>query len=93
MLFSKYGDIIVLENGKTYQVMGVLEYEGNGYLYIMEAPNELVDAFDTKKLKTAYVKEVINEETEEFSIEPIEDKALLKVVKEKISDMIKVLQD
>lgn len=92
MLFSKYGDIIVLEDGKTYQVMGVLEHEGNGYLYIMEAPNELVDAVSTKDLKTAYVKEVIDKDTEEFSIEPIEDKALLKTVKAKITDMIKVLQ-
>ena len=51
------GDTIMLETDDIVQVMEVVYYEGETYLYVIEAPEEIVNVIDPKDMSYAFLKE------------------------------------
>ncbi len=80
MAVMKVGDTIMLENDDVFQVMEVVEYNGDSYLYAFKAADELVDMIDPKDLKTAFLKEVLDKEAEEVYVEQVLDTELVKIL-------------
>ena len=82
----KVGDTIMLESDDVFQVMEVVEYNGDSYLYAFKATDDLVEMFDPKNLKTAFLKEVLDKEAEEVYVEQVLDEELVKVLSEIVMD-------
>ena len=82
------GDTIMLETDDIFQVMEIVEYEGENYLYVIEAPEDIVEAIDPKDMKFAFLKEIIDEETEEAYVEKVEDIELIKVLTQEVLEEI-----
>lgn len=88
MAVFNIGDTIMLETDDIFQVMEIVEYEGENYLYVIEAPEDIVEAIDPKDMKFAFLKEIIDEETEEAYVEKVEDIELIKVLTQEVLEEI-----
>ena len=86
MAVIKVGDFVVLENDVHFVVAATTEYEGENYLYGFKSPKELGDAFSSETLDIAFMKEIVEDETEECFVEEVEDEELTKVLTNKIAD-------
>ena len=86
MSVFKVGDGILLENDMIFQVMEVVELDGESYLYAIESPDDFAEMVNPKKLKFAFLKEVIEEETEEVFVEKVDDVELIKTLKQEVMD-------
>ena len=82
------GDTIMLETDNIFQVMEIVEFEGEDYLYVIEAPEDIVDAIDPKDMKFAFLKEIVDEETEEAYVEKVEDIELIKTLTQEVLEEI-----
>lgn len=82
------GDTIMLETDDIFQVMEIVEFEGEDYLYVIEAPEDIVDAIDPKDMKFAFLKEIVDEETEEAYVEKVEDIELIKTLTQEVLEEI-----
>ena len=82
------GDTIMLETDDVFQVLEVVYYEGETYLYVIEAPEEIVNVIDPKDMSYAFLKEVIDEETEEAYVEQVTDIELIKALTQEVLDEI-----
>ena len=82
------GDTIMLETDNIFQVMEIVEFEGEDYLYVIEAPEDIVEAIDPKDMKFAFLKEIIDEETEEAYVEKVEDIELIKTLTQEVLEEI-----
>lgn len=88
MSVFKVGDGILLENDIIFQVMEVVEYNDESYLYAIETPADMADMADPKKLKYAFLREVVEEETEEVFVEKVEDLELVKTLAQEVMNEI-----
>lgn len=88
MAVFNVGDTIMLETDDIVQVMEVVYYEGETYLYVIEAPEEIVNVIDPKDMKFAFLKEIIDEETEEAYVEQVTDIELIKALTQEVLDEI-----
>ena len=88
MAVFNVGDTIMLETDDIVQVMEVVYYEGETYLYVIEAPEEIVEVIDPKDMKFAFLKEIIDEETEEAYVEQVTDIELIKALTQEVLDEI-----
>lgn len=86
MAVMKVGDTIMLENDDVFQVMEVVEYNGDSFLYAFKAADELVDMIDPKDLKTAFLKEVLDKEAEEVYVEQVLDAELVKILSQLVME-------
>ena len=84
MSVFKIGDTIVLETENAFQVMEVVEYEGDSYLYAIEVPENPGYMADPKLLSYAFLKEVLDEETEEVYVEQVKDVELIKILTKEV---------
>lgn len=82
------GDTIMLETDDIFQVMEIVEFEGEDYLYVIEAPEDIVEAIDPKDMKFAFLKEIVDEETEEAYVEKVEDIELIKTLTQEVLEEI-----
>lgn len=80
------GDTIMLETEDVFQVMEMVEYEGENYLYAIEAAEDIIDVIDPQDMKYAFLKEVLNEETEEVYVEQVKDVELIKILTKEVLD-------
>ena len=88
MAVFNVGDTIMLETDDVVQVMEVVYYEGETYLYVIEAPEEIVNVIDPKDMAFAFLKEVIDEETEEAYVEQVTDIELIKALTQEVLEEI-----
>ena len=88
MSVFKIGDGILLENDMVFQVMEVVEYNGDNYLYAIETPEDAGDFADPKKLKYAFLKESVDAETEEAFVEQVKDVELIKILTQEVLEEI-----
>ena len=88
MAVFNVGDTIMLETDDIVQVMEVVYYEGETYLYVIEAPEEIIEVIDPKDMKFAFLKEIIDEETEEAYVEQVTDIELIKALTQEVLDEI-----
>ena len=88
MAVFNVGDTIMLETDDVVQVMEVVYYEGETYLYVIEAPEEIVNVIDPKDMSYAFLKEVIDEETEEAYVEQVTDIELIKALTQEVLEEI-----
>ena len=88
MSVFKIGDGILLENDMIFQVMEVVEYNDESYLYTIQTPENMGDMADPKKLKYAFLREVVEEETEEVFVEKVDDIELVKTLTQIVMDEI-----
>ena len=86
MTVIKVGDFVVLENDVHFIVAATTEYEGENYLYGFKAPDKLGDAFSSQNLDIAFLREIVEEETQECFVEEVEDEELVKVLTNKIAE-------
>lgn len=86
MAVMKVGDVIMLENDDVFQVMEVIEYNGDSYLYAFKTVDELVEMLDPKDLKTAFLKEVLDKEAEEVYVEQVLDTELVKTLSQLVME-------
>lgn len=80
------GDTIMLETEDVFQVMEMVEYEGENYLYAIEAAEDIIDVIDPQDMKYAFLKEVLDEETEEVYVEQVKDVELIKILTKEVLD-------
>lgn len=74
---AKKGEVLVMEEGDTYLVLKTIEYEGEGYLHMIQTGEYLYDEdFKIDSSKEKYVKEVISE-NDEYSLEIVTDEKLI----------------
>lgn len=78
------GDTIMLETEDVFQVMEMVEYEGENYLYAIEAAEDIIDVIDPQDMKYAFLKEVLDEETEEVYVEQVKDVELIKILTKEV---------
>ena len=75
---AKKGEVIVMDESDTYLVLKTIEYEGVGYLHMIQTGEYLYDEhFEIDSSKEAYAKEVITDE-EDYFLEFINDEELIK---------------
>jgi len=86
MAVMKVGDVIMLENDDVFQVMEVVEYNGDSYLYAFKTADELVEMLDPKDLKTAFLKETLDKESEEVYVEQVLDTELVKILSQLVME-------
>ncbi len=84
MAVTQVGDILVLENNEMFQVMEILDFNDETYLYAIQAPEEWVEAIDHKNIKQAFLKEIVDAETEEVFVEQVKDIELIKNLQEEL---------
>lgn len=84
MSVIKVGDFVALENDVHFVVVATTEYEGKNYLYGFRSPEEIGDAFNSKNLDITFLREIVNEETEECFVEEVEDQQLLDALQQQI---------
>lgn len=82
----KVGDTIMLENDDVFQVMEVVEYNGENYLYSFKVVDDLAQMIDPKDLKTAFLKEVLDKEAEEVYVEQVLDTELVKILSQLVME-------
>lgn len=80
---AKIGDVLLLEKNIACQVVDVIEFEGNSYLYLIELENNLIDSIKQKTQKFHFVEEMINEK-EDYFIKNITDSELINNLKKLI---------
>lgn len=74
---AKKGEVIVMDEGDTYLVLKTIEYEGAGYLHMVQTGEYLYDEnFEIDSSKEAYVKEVVTED--DYYLEVVSDEELIK---------------
>ena len=78
------GDTIMLETEEVFQVMEMVEYEGENYLYAIGAAEDIIDVIDPQDMKYAFLKEVLDEETEEVYVEQVKDVELIKILTKEV---------
>ena len=78
------GDMVLIDDNIVFQVMEEIEYNGENYVYGYKMPDDIVDAIDPADYKKAFLKEIVEEETEECFLEEVEDKELIKALKSEI---------
>lgn len=83
----KIGDLVLLDEDMAFQVVNVVDYNGESYLFGFKAPKQVSEVFDTDSLKNFFLKEIVEEETDECFVEEVEDKALIKILIEQIAQM------
>lgn len=86
MSVFKIGDTIMLETENAFQVMEVVEYEGDSYLYAIEVPENPGHMADPKLLSYAFLKESVDEETDEAFVEQVKDVELIKTLTQEVLD-------
>lgn len=86
MAVMKVGDTIMLENDDVFQVMEVVEYNGENYLYSFKVVDDLAQMIDPKDLKTAFLKEVLDKEAEEVYVEQVLDTELVKILSQLVME-------
>lgn len=84
MSVIKVGDFIVLDEDIHFVVVATTEYEGENYLYGFKAPEAMGDAFNAKNLENAFLKEIIEETSQECFVEEVVDDKLVKILTNKI---------
>ena len=88
MAIFNVGDTIMLETDDVFQVMEVVDYEGEEYLYAIAIPDEIVDAIDPKDMKYVFLKESFDEETDEAFVEQVLDVELIKALTQEVLEEI-----
>lgn len=84
MSVIKVGDFIVLDEDINFVVVATTEYEGSNYLYGFKAPEVMGDVFNSKNLENAFLKEIIEETSQECFVEEVVDDKLVKILTNKI---------
>lgn len=80
---ARKGDTLNLENDEKFVVVETIEYENEAYLLLANAPEEFLKTFEVDD-KFCFVREVVDKENQEFSIEEVTDKDLIKKLTEKV---------
>ena len=84
MSVIQIGDIVMIGEDTAFQVISSTEYNGENYHFGFKAPKEFEDAFDMENLARGFLKEIVEEETEECFVEEVEDPKLVKVLTDQI---------
>lgn len=84
MSVIKSGDIVLIGEDSAFQVISTTEVNGENYLFGFKTPKTFEDAFDMENLERGFLKEIVEEETEECFVEEVEDAELLKILTEQI---------
>lgn len=80
---ARKGDTLNLENDEKFLVVETIEYENEAYLLLVKAPEEFLKTFEVDDT-FCFAKEIVDKENQEFSIEEITDKDLIKKLTEKV---------
>lgn len=84
MSVIQIGDLVMIGEDSVFQVISTTEYKGENYLYGFKAPKEIEDAFDMENLARGFLKEIVEDETEECFVEEVEDLELVKLLTDQI---------
>lgn len=86
MSVVKIGDSLIIESGIVFRVVELIEFNGETYIYGFKAPQTIEEAVDPKDYKKAFLRQVIDEKSEEVFVEEIKDKELTKQLKQEIKN-------
>ena len=73
---ARKGDTLTLENDKKYIVLDAFEFENEPYLLLINSPEGYIQNID-KNLAYKFAKEIVDLNSEEYSIEIVKDKDLI----------------
>lgn len=72
---TRLGEVVMLENGKSYQVFEQKEYNSKAYVTLREVPEAEEDLLNFEKYKFKFAEEVI--QNNDFYLVPVDDKELV----------------
>ena len=75
---------MIIEEDIIFRAVDVFEYNGETYIYGFLAPESIEEAIDPSGFERAFLKEVIEEETQELFVEEIEDEKLIQELKQEV---------
>ncbi len=84
MSVIQIGDIVMIGEDTAFQVINTTEFNGENYHFGFKVPKEVEDAFDVENLVRGFLKEIIEDETEECFVEEVEDPELIKTLTNQI---------
>ena len=84
MSVVKVGDVVALGNDVLVQVIKVLDYNNETYIYAMVSPSDLKDALDVANVEYVFLKEVVDKDNEELYLNKVVDEVILS----KLSAMV-----
>ena len=77
MSVVKVGDVVALGNDVVVQVIKVLDYNNETYVYAMVSPSDIKEALDVASVEYVFLKEVVDNATEELYLNKVTDANIL----------------
>ena len=84
MSVVRIGDSVIIEEDIVFKAVDIIKYKGETYIYGFKAPKSIEEAVDPSEYKKAFLREIVEEETEECFVEEVEDPELVKFLKNQI---------
>ena len=77
MSVVKVGDVVALGNDVVVQVIKVLDYNNETYVYAMVSPSDIKEALDVSSVEYVFLKEIVDNATEELYLNKVTDTNIL----------------
>ena len=77
MSVVKVGDVVALGNDVVVQVIKVLDYNNETYIYAMLSPSDLKEVLDVASVEYVFFKEIVDNQTEELYLNKVTDENIL----------------
>ena len=77
MSVVKVGDVVALGNDVVVQVIKVLDYNNETYIYAMISPSDIKEMLDVSSVEYVFLKEIVDNATEELYLNKVTDTNIL----------------